>query len=101
MIETYVYGRSKDLVTEKEEINCNNIIKRYKKMIKFNDVIKENIKEHNTNCLETPDYPYRLLIVGGSHSGKANSFFKLIIHQADIDKTYLCTQYQYEANISF
>ena len=28
--ETYVYGTSKDLVTEKEEIKCNNIIKRYK-----------------------------------------------------------------------
>ena len=30
-IETYTYGRSKDLVSEKEEIKCNNIIKRYKK----------------------------------------------------------------------
>ena len=29
-IETYVYGTSKDLVSEKEEIKCNNIIKRYK-----------------------------------------------------------------------
>ena len=30
-IETYAYGMSKDLVSEKEEIKCNNIIKRYKK----------------------------------------------------------------------
>ena len=29
-IRTYAYGTSKDLVTEKEEIKCNNIIKRYK-----------------------------------------------------------------------
>ena len=29
-IETYAYGMSKDLVSEKEEIKCNNIIKRYK-----------------------------------------------------------------------
>ena len=30
-IETYAYGTtSKDLVTEKEEIKYNNIIKRYK-----------------------------------------------------------------------
>ena len=28
--ETYVYRTSKDLVSEKEEIKCNNIIKRYK-----------------------------------------------------------------------
>ena len=30
-IETYAYGTSKNLVTEKEEIKCNSIIKRYKK----------------------------------------------------------------------
>ena len=29
-IETYAYGNSKDLVNEKGEINCNNIIKRSK-----------------------------------------------------------------------
>ena len=31
LIETYRYGTSKDLVSEKEEIKCNNIIKQYKK----------------------------------------------------------------------
>ena len=30
-IETYAYGRSKDLVSEKEEIKCSNKIKQYKK----------------------------------------------------------------------
>ena len=30
-IETYEYGMSKDLVSEKEEIKCNNIIRWYKK----------------------------------------------------------------------
>ena len=29
-IEVYAYGTSKDLVSEKEDIKCNNIIKRYK-----------------------------------------------------------------------
>ena len=29
-IETYAFETSKDLVGEKEEIKCNNIIKRYK-----------------------------------------------------------------------
>ena len=29
--ETYAYGTKKDLVSEKEEIKCRNIIKRYKK----------------------------------------------------------------------
>ena len=30
-IETFAYGTSRDLVSEKEEIKCNNILKRYKK----------------------------------------------------------------------
>ena len=29
--ETFAYGTSKDLVSEKEDINCNNIIKPYTK----------------------------------------------------------------------
>ena len=30
LIETYAYGTSKDVPSEKEVITCNNIIKRYK-----------------------------------------------------------------------
>ena len=32
-IETYAFGTRKDLVSEKEEIKRNNIIKRYKKLL--------------------------------------------------------------------
>ena len=31
LVETYTYGTSKDLVSEKEKIKCNCIIKQYKK----------------------------------------------------------------------
>ena len=30
LIEAYAYGTSKDLISEKEEIKCNNIKKQYK-----------------------------------------------------------------------
>ena len=30
-IETYAYGTIKDLVSNKEEIKCKNLIKQYKK----------------------------------------------------------------------
>ena len=43
-VETYVYGTSKYPVSEKEEIKCNNIKEWYKKMINFDDVVKENMK---------------------------------------------------------
>ena len=44
-------------------------------MIKFDDVKKENIKEHNPNWPQIPDHPYRILIIGGSGSGKTNLLF--------------------------
>ena len=55
--ETYSYGTSKDLVSEKEVIKWNNIIKRLTSMINFNYVVKENIKEHDPNWAQIPDHP--------------------------------------------
>ena len=69
-IETYAYGASKDLVSEKEEIICNIIIKQYRKMINFGNVAKENITEHNTNWPQISDHLYKILIIGGSGSEK-------------------------------
>ena len=34
-IERYAYGKSKNLVSEKEEIKCNNTIKQHKKRLTF------------------------------------------------------------------
>ena len=39
-------------------------------MINLEDFIKEETKEYNSNWPETPDYPYRILIIGGSQSKK-------------------------------
>ena len=69
-------------------------------MINF-DVTKEETKEHNPNWPQIPDNPYRMLIIGGSGSGKTNSLFNLIINQPDIDKFYLYTKYPYEAKYQF
>ena len=57
-------------------------------MINFDNVTKENIKEHNPNWLQIPDHPYRILIIGGSGSGKTNSLFNLINEEPDL-KIYL------------
>ena len=35
LTEANAYGTGKDLVSEKGEIKCNNIMKQYKKMINF------------------------------------------------------------------
>ena len=55
-------------------------------MINFDDVTKENIKEHNPTWSQIPDNSYRILIIGGSGFGKINPLFNLINQQTDIDK---------------
>ena len=70
-------------------------------MIKFDDVIKENIKERNPNWPKIPDHQYRILIIGGSGSGKTNSLFNLINQQPDVDKTHLYAKDPYEAKHQF
>ena len=70
-------------------------------MINFDDVTKENIKEHNPNWPQIPDHPYRILIIGGSGSGKTNSLFNLISQQPDADEIYLYAKDPYEAKYQF
>ena len=50
-------------------------------MIKFDYYVSENRIEHNRNWLHVPDYPYRILIIGGSGSGKTIVLLKLIENQ--------------------
>ena len=66
-------------------------------MINFDDVTKENIKEHNPNWPQIPDHSYRILIITGSGSREANSIFNLISHQLNIDKIYLYAKDLYQA----
>ena len=55
-------------------------------MINFDDVTKENIKEHNRNWPQILDHRYRIVIIGGSGSRKTIPLFNLITQQPGIDK---------------
>ena len=44
-------------------------------MVNFDDVTKENMKNHNPNWPQVSGHPYRVLIVGGSGSRKAKLLF--------------------------
>ena len=43
-------------------------------MINLDDYTNENITKHNPNWPYIPDHPYRILIIGGSGSGKTNAY---------------------------
>ena len=57
-------------------------------MIISDSITNENNKKHNEKWPYIPDHPYRILIIGGSGSGKTNTLLNLINEQDDIDKIY-------------
>ena len=61
----------------------------------------EDIEKHNLNWPQTPDHPCRILIIGGSGSGKTNALLNLISNQLDIDKIYLMPRIYVKQNINY
>ena len=70
-------------------------------MINFVDYTNENRTEHNSNWPYIPDHPYRILIIGGSGSGKTNALLNFINNQPDTDKIYLYAKDSYEAKYQY
>ena len=65
-------------------------------MINFDEYTDENKINHNPNWPYIPSHVYRILIIGGSGSGKTNALLNLINNQPDIDKIYLYAKDSYE-----
>ena len=70
-------------------------------MINFDDIVNENKTKHNKNCSYIPDHPYRILIIGGSRSGKTNVLLNLIENQPYIDKIYLYAKDPYKSKYQY
>ena len=70
-------------------------------MINFDYYVNENKTQHNLKQSYIPDHPYRILIIGGSGSGKTNPLLNLINNQPDIDKIYLYAKDPYEAKYQY
>ena len=67
----------------------------------FDDYTNENKIDHNSKWPYIPDHPYRILIVGGSGSGKTNALSSLTNNQSDTDKIYLFAKDPYEAKYQY
>ena len=70
-------------------------------MINLDSITNENNKEHNEKWSYIPDHPYRILIIGGSVSGKTNALINLINEQNNIDKIYLYARDLSEPNYEY
>ena len=70
-------------------------------MINFDDYTNEIKTEHDLKQPGIPDPPYRILIIGGSGSGKINTVLNLINNQLGINKIYLYAKDPYEANYQY
>ena len=64
-VETYGYRTSKSLSRIKEKNKCKNN-KNNTKMINFDHITKESIKERNPNWPKTSDHPYIILRIRSS-----------------------------------
>ena len=64
-------------------------------------MLMKNKTKHNKNWPYTPDHPYKILIIGGSGSGKTNLLLNLIENQLDIDKIYLYIKDPYESKYQY
>ena len=53
------------------------------------NIKNDSNKNYNEKWPYIPDHPCRILIIGGSGSGKTNTLLNLINEQKDIDKIYL------------
>ena len=70
-------------------------------MINFDNYVSENKTKHNKNWPYIPDYPYKILIIGSSGSGKTNVLLNLIENQPDIDKVYLYARDPYKVKYQY
>ena len=58
-------------------------------MINLDNIVNNNNENHYEKWPHIPDDPYRILIIGGSGSGKTNALLNLVNEQKDINKIYL------------
>ena len=68
-------------------------------MINLEDVTTGNIKKYNQNWAQISGIPYRILMIGGSGSGKTNALIDLIKKQDDVNYSFIDKIYWYVEDV--
>ena len=58
-------------------------------MINLDSMTNKSNKKYNEKWPYIPNHPYRIIVIGGSGSGKTNALINLINEQNGIEKIYL------------
>ena len=70
-------------------------------MINFDYSTNENKTKYNLKLPYIPDHLYRILIIGGLASRKANALLNPINNQPDIDEIYLYSKDPHKAKYQY
>ena len=70
-------------------------------MINLDSITNKNNKKHNEKWPYIPDHSFRIIIIGGSGSGKTNALINLINEQNNIDKIYLHVRDLFESKYEY
>jgi hypothetical protein len=62
-------------------------------IINFDEICDDGKEKPKKKCFLMPDHPFRLLICGGSGSGKTNVLMNMITRFLDYDKIYIYTKH--------
>lgn len=80
--------KSKKINIQSQQNNCEEF-----NIINFDDVCNNDKKKKEKKCCFMPDSPFRMLMCGGSGSGKTNVLINMIVRYLDFDKLYVYTKH--------
>ena len=67
-------------------------------MINLDSITNENNKKHYEKWPYIPDHPYRIIIIGGSRSGRINALLNLIkeqdYHDVNRQDLFICKRFK-------
>jgi len=62
-------------------------------IVNFDDICTDKNDRKKKKCIHMPNHPFRMLMIGGSGSGKTNILMNMIVRYLDFDKIFIYTKH--------